>query len=161
MISIGNQELDKVYIGSQEMDKVYIGSTLVFEKSTPPTPTTLTWSPNPFYMNNVASWGTTDYVLATATAPATGSYNVYINAHSLQNTYYTPAEVRFEIHLQRGQSSLVVVQFTLEYQSQDPYGEQKSLPWFNAQAGDVLTIVYKYRDNEYEDFNLNGSVSIS
>lgn len=36
MISIGNQELDKVYIGSQEMDKVYIGSTLVFEKTVSP-----------------------------------------------------------------------------------------------------------------------------
>lgn len=36
MISIGNQELDKVYIGNQEMDKVYIGSTLVFEKTVSP-----------------------------------------------------------------------------------------------------------------------------
>ncbi len=157
MISIGNQELDKVYIGSQEMDKVYIGSTLVFERSTPPTPTRLTWSPNPFYMNDVANWESRDYVLSTATAPATGQYNVTLNAYNLRNRYYSETQVLFRINingLQRGS-------FTLSYQDQNPYGQQ-SVPFsINAIAGDVITIEYKYSDNVTGNFEIDGSVSIS
>lgn len=157
MISIGNQELDKVYIGSQEMDKVYIGYTLVFEKSTPPSPTTLTWSPNPFYMNSVVSYQTSDYVLATATAPATRQYNVYLNAYFLQNTYYSATQVRFRIYTNGTQSG----SFSLSYQSQDPHGEQSVPLSIYASAGDVITIEYKYRDNLSGNFELNGYVSIS
>lgn len=160
MISIGNQELDKVYIGSQEMDKVYIGSTLVFEKSTPPTPptpTTLTWSPNPFYMNNVTSWGSTDYVLSTATAPATGWYDVTLNAYFLQNTYYSAANVRFRIYTNGTQSG----SFTLSYRTQNPYGERSVPLRIYASASDVITIEYKYSDNVTGDFGLDGSVLIS
>lgn len=160
MISIGNQELDKVYIGSQEMDKVYIGSTLVFEKSTPPTPptpTTLTWSPNPFYMNNVSSWGTVNYVLATATAPASGRYDVYLNAYWLENTYYSAAQVQFRIYNNGLQSG----SFSLSYQSQNLHGEQSVPLSIYASAGDVITIEYKYSDNVSGNFNLDGSVSIS
>lgn len=157
MISIGNQELDKVYIGSQEMDKVYIGSTLVFEKSTPPTPTTLTWSPNPFYMNSVVPWGGTDYVLSTATAPASGQYNVNLNAYFLQNTYYSAAQVRFRIYTNGVMSS----SFSISYQSQNPYGEQSVPLSIYASAGDAITIEYKYSDNVSGNFELTGSVSIS
>lgn len=157
MISIGNQELDKVYIGSQEMDKVYIGSTLVFEKSTPPAPTTLTWSPNPFYMNNVASWGTTNYVLATATAPANGQYNVYLNAYNLLNTYYTADRVWLRVCY----NGSVDFSFSLDYQLQNPYGPQSVNVNISAHTGDVITIEYNYRDNSAGNFNLNGSVSIS
>lgn len=157
MISIGNQELEKVYIGGQEMDKVYIGSTLVFERSTPPTPTRLTWSPNPFYMNGVTSWMTTDYVLSTATAPATRQYNLHLNAYFLRNTYYSAAQVRFRIYINGTQNQY----FTLSYQSQDPYGEQVVPLSIYANAGDVITIEYKYSDNTSGNFELNGYVSIS
>lgn len=157
MISIGNQELDKVYIGSQEMDKVYIGSTLVFERSTPPTPTTLTWSPNPFQMRSVVPWGGTDYVLSTATAPASGQYDVYLNAYNLVNSFYTATQVRFRICLNGLQSG----SFTLSYQSQNPYGEQSVPLSIYASAGDVITIEYKYSDNVSGNFELTGRVSIS
>lgn len=157
MISIGNQELDKVYIGSQEMGKVYIGSTLVFEKSTPPTPTTLTWSPNPFYMEYVENSHTADYVLSTATAPASGQYNVTLNASSLQNYFESTAQVRFRIYTNGTQSGT----FALRYQSQNRYGEQSVPLSIDASAGDVITIEYKYRDNATSFFALYGSVSIS
>lgn len=157
MISIGNQELDKVYIGSQEMDKVYIGSTLVFEKSTPPPPTTLTWSPNPFYMNEVASWGSRDFVLSTATASANGRYDVYLDASQLRNKNYSTSQVRFRIYTNGTQSG----SFVLSYQSQNPYGEQSVPLNIYANTGDVITLEYKYRDNFSGDFLLDGPVSIS
>lgn len=123
----------------------------------PQPPTTLTWSPNPFYMNHVSSRGTTDYVLSTATAPATGYYDVYLNAYNLRNSYSYGAQVRFRIYTNGTQSG----SFTLSYQSQDPHGEQSVLLRIYASAGDVITIEYKYSDNVSGTFELNGSVSIS
>ena len=132
-------------------------SYIPFEEPTPPTPTTLTWSPNPFYMNSVVPWGGTDYVLSTATAPASGQYNVTLNAYNLRNTYYSATQVRFRICLNGTQSG----SFALSYQSQDPYGEQSVPITIYASAGDVITIEYKSSDNVSGNFELTGSVSIS
>ena len=112
---------------------------------------------NPFYMNSVVSYQTSDYVLATATAPATRQYNVYLNAYFLQNTYYSATQVRFRIYTNGTQSG----SFSLSYQSQDPHGEQSVPLSIYASAGDVITIEYKYRDNLSGNFELNGYVSIS
>lgn len=159
MISIGNQELDKVYIGSQEMDKVYIGSTLVFEKSTPPpTPTTLTWSPNPINMSYVTSWASTDYTLSTCTIPANGSYNVTLKATYLRNQYYSDTYLYIRLLINGSTEDI----FGLHYSYQNPSGPSNfQFVLRSVSSGDVVTLRYDHTDNASSNFELNGSITIS